>query len=153
MARLTVDEFNSKLDSVNSNFMLDDSDKAIEDFYELCLTDDESTGEPDEDLPSFSKDQAISSIGESIMTLFIVHPLKAFKNQEEGVHTTIQSIVESMSNSTIVPEHSPTSDMYEEKGTRKESSRLSKKFLPNQDDKDENPVRYADQKCCKCVIF
>ena len=153
MIRLTVDEFNSKLSSADSNFMLDDSDNAIDNFYELCLPDDESTGAPDEDLPSISKNHAISTIGESTMTLYISDPLKAFKNQEEGVNTTIQSIVNDANSNKTGAETHHTSHLFEDKGDTKASSKLIQKLRPNENDDDNNKVRYANQRCCQCVIF
>ena len=49
--RLALDTFNAKLLEFESSFYLDDSDKAMQSYYELGLPDDEDTGEPDEDLP------------------------------------------------------------------------------------------------------
>ena len=89
--KLAIDSFNSDLQKAESPFYLEDSELAVEKFYDLCLPEEDETGEPDEDLPSFGKDQPISSIGENTFTLLVSDPKNAIKDQEEGIKTHIQS--------------------------------------------------------------
>lgn len=93
-------ELNSKLSEDEAPFAFDSSDQAIENLYELCLPDDEDTGEPDEDLPSFNKEQMVSDLGETTLTLLVKEPKKAIKHNKVET-TTIQSVIDSTYNSII----------------------------------------------------
>ena len=142
---------------IDSILMLDTSNKAIENYYELWLPEDEETGEPDEDLPAFGLDQYISAINQNVFTLNVKYPRKALKSSEDSLPpTNIQSLVESTYNSMI--EKQTSSNKFIEKdntyhASDKPHTGASYKRGAKEEMHKQADINRSSQVCCNCTIF
>lgn len=115
--QLVVTKLNKKLDKNGSDIRLDASKEAINSYYEVYLTEEEDTGEPSDDLPSFERSQTIHDINQTELTVNIENTDKAIKYKEQSVITTgIQSLIENTADS----KESSTIQQYSEPNLSKE---------------------------------
>lgn len=156
LIRYSVDEYNSILQRLESRFYLEDTDEVISKGYELCYPDDEDTGEPDEDLPTFSMDQKISTIGEKVYTLHVCSPDLVIKDQEGAINSHIQE-------TSDVGSLSSNLNSEKQKGQVKRINTLG--YLVTTAEEESESVKSATSAseeiiyhkstntCCNCIIF
>ncbi|CAI2366321.1 unnamed protein product [Moneuplotes crassus] len=153
LIQYALNEYNSALESEESQYYLEDSSDSIDKCYELCYPDDDETGEPDEDLPTFAMDQNVSTIGEKSFTLLVANPKLAIKNQDCDLHPNIQD-PEGEADATKTTANEKSS------GTFKRINSLGYLVTIKEDESSTNKTKSDEiiyhkstQTCCKCTIF
>lgn len=154
LIKVSINEFNSIFQKEESQYYLEDSNDAIDKCYELWYPEDEETGEPDEDLPTFAMDQSVLTIGEKIFTLYVKSPGIAIKDQEDSLRPNIQDDPDvDSSSSAIISEKKAGAPLkrintlgYLVTSTEENMSRKSVHS-------DEIIYHKSTATCWKCIIF
>ena len=159
-----LQKLNERLEEKTEEIKFDTNTKALDSkLYDVYNPENRDTGEPDIDLPSYSKEMPVIEVGQHLLTL-VIRSRKKKQTRDMGSTSTIQSIVQpSHNNSTVVLEDESKYDgyMYQEKSTLKQIKEENSDNYLNASNKNTNSVygevSYyqppSNSKCCNCSIF